>query len=681
GFWLGDAVASGGLTGYNHKKMGSTARGAWESVKRHFREMGIDVQTTDFTCVGIGDMSGDVFGNGMLNSRHIKLTGAFNHLHIFIDPDPDPAASIRERRRLFRLSRSSWSDYNAKLISRGGGVFERSAKSIKLTPRMRALYDLPKSDSVTPNEMIRAMLGAPVDLLWFGGIGTYFKARAEAHLDAGDRANDAIRLNGREVRAKVLGEGANLGVTQLGRVEYALAGGRINTDFIDNSAGVDCSDHEVNIKITLGDAVAGGRITTEQRNALLVEMTDEVAELVLMDNYRQSMALTNVEHQGVARLDDHARFMRALERAGKLDRAVEFLPDDETLDQRRADRQGLLRPEMSVLLAYAKITLLEDLLDSDVPDDPYLTRNLGLYFPKPMREKFADLIANHRLRREITATYVTNSLVNRTGPSFITNIQERTGAHAGDITRAYLVCRRVYQMAELWADVESLDNDVPADIQTTMHLAILDLIQRGTLWFLRSCPRPLDIDGTVEAFAPGVEALRVRFKEILAPDLKSNLERRLGEFVAHRVPPDIAHRIAGLNALVPACDIVRIAAGAQLDPCEVGSLYYGLGERFGLDWLRGRAETLSDGNEWQKMAVAAVIDDLYAHQSELTTKVLDTAGDTSIADAVIDTWTTVHRHTVGRVQALISELRTSTTLELAMLAVANREIRSLVEAK
>ena len=680
GFWLDDAFASGGSVGYDHKVMGITARGAWESVKRHFREMEIDTQATDFTCVGVGDMSGDVFGNGMLNSKHIKLVGAFNHLHIFIDPDPDPAASWRERNRMFKLPRSSWSDYNADLISEGGGVFERSAKSIKVTPRMRQLFELPRKESITPNELIRAMLGAEVDLLWFGGIGTYIKARSEAHLDAGDRNNDAVRLDGRKVRAKVIGEGANLGVTQLGRVEFALAGGRINTDFIDNSAGVGCSDHEVNIKIALGDAMAAGRITMEKRNALLVEMTDEIAELVLMDNYRQSMALTNVEQQSVARLDSHARFMAALERAGKLNRAVEYLPDDETLDQRRADGRGLARPEISVLLAYAKITLFEDLLEAGLCDDPYLADGLNLYFPTPMRKKFADLLPNHRLRREITATYVANSLVNRTGPSFINDIQERTGALPGIIARAYLVCREVYRMAELWAGVEKLDNNVPADVQTTMHLEILDLIKRGTLWFLRSGPRPFPIGATVNTFMPGVEALRARFDEILTPDLKTEMNQRIDDLVARNVPPEFARRIAELPVLAPTCDIVRIAAGAALDPCDVGRIYFGLGSRFGLDWLRGAAEASAEGNEWQKMAIAGVIDDLYSHQAEMTTKVLDTAGDAAIADAVIDTWCSAHDHAVERVLTTISEQRTSVSLDLAMLSVANRAIRSLVEA-
>ncbi|MEE8303607.1 MAG: NAD-glutamate dehydrogenase, partial [Candidatus Tectomicrobia bacterium] len=561
GFWLDDAFASGGSVGYDHKAMGITARGAWESVKRHFRETGIDALTTDFTCVGVGDMSGDVFGNGLIYSPHTKLIGAFNHLHIFVDPDPDPAASFKERRRLFKLPRSSWTDYDEKLISKGGGIFERAAKSIKITPEMRTAFALGSKDALTPNELLRAMLTAPIDLLWFGGIGTYIKARTENNVDVGDRANDVIRINGDEVKAKIIGEGANLGVTQLGRIDYALAGGRINTDFIDNSAGVGCSDHEVNIKILLGDAVAKGKLTVAQRNKLLADMTDDVSALVLMDNYRQSMALTNAQHQSVALADEHAQFMQALERSGDLDRAVEFLPDDEIFEQRLAMGKGLTRPELSVLLAYAKLVLFKDVLLSDLPDDPNLTGSLATYFPPLIQNKFQDLIPQHRLRREITATYVSNTLVNRTGPSFITNLQDRTGAAPSAIARAYLACRQVFGIAELWSGVEALDNSVPADAQTEMHLEILDLIKRGTLWFLANGGQHQAIGGVVDAYQSPVETLDANLCEILSSALKSARDNKADSYIARKVPKALAYRVANLDALAPACDIVRIATG------------------------------------------------------------------------------------------------------------------------
>jgi len=448
-FWLDDAFASGGSAGYDHKVMGITARGAWGSVTRHFREMGRDIQNEDFTCVGIGDMSGDVFGNAMLLSPHTKLIGAFNHLHIFIDPNPDRERNLAERKRLFEMSRSSWADYNAKLISTGGGVFERRAKSIKITPEMRDALGLDGKSTLTPNELIRALLCAPVDLLWFGGIGTYVKSSNESHADVGDRLSDSVRIDGHELRCKVIGEGANLGITQLGRIEFALAGGRLNADFINNSAGVASSDHEVNIKILLGEVIEKGEFSRKQRDRLLVQMTNELAEHVLMDNYRQSMALTHAEAQSATLIDEAARFMRSLERAGVLDRQVEFLPDEETIAERQTAGKGLTRPELSVLLAYSKMALYERLLETDVPDDPYLVHDVGLYFPKPLRTRFAAFVPHHRLRREITTTYVTNSLINRAGPTFVAETAERTGASDGDITKAYLITRQVFTLPRL----------------------------------------------------------------------------------------------------------------------------------------------------------------------------------------------------------------------------------------
>jgi glutamate dehydrogenase len=676
GFWLDDAFASGGSAGYDHKQMGITARGAWESVKRHFREMGADVQSEPFTCVGVGDMAGDVFGNGMLNSDRTKLVAAFNHMHIFIDPDPDPKKSFAERRRLFDMPRSSWADYDARLISKGGGIFERSAKAIALSPQIRKLLELDK-EKATPHELIRAILRAKVDLLFFGGIGTYIKSEDETHPEVGDRANDALRLDGREVRARVIGEGANLGCTQLGRVEYALSGGRINTDFIDNSAGVSCSDHEVNIKILFGEALARRKLTLAQRDRMLSDMTDEVARLVLMDNYRQSMALTHAEHQSVAMLDEHARFMRTLEREGDLDRAVEFLPDDETLDTRRAARCGLTRPELSVLLAYAKNVLFDELMASDVPDDEYLARGLPLYFPQPMQKKFGALIPEHRLRREIIATYAANTIVNRTGPSFIVDMSERTGAQPAMSARAYFACREVYRIAELWAGVEALDNNVPAEMQTQMHLEILGLIRRGTLWFIGNGPRGQGIDDVIKAFAPGAARLEEKLGDILSPWLKIQRARKVESYTASKVPEALARRVANLEALAPACDIVCIATSGNHTPEAVGAIYYAIGSQFDFDWLRGAAQRMPVSDQWQRRAVATLIDDLYACQAALAEKVLHLAGSADIAAAVVDTWAETHAHVVARARGVLSDLKTALALDVSMLTVAGRELRTM----
>jgi len=677
GFWLDDAFASGGSVGYDHKAMGITARGAWESVKRHFREMGVDVMTTPFTSVGVGDMSGDVFGNGMIYSPFTKLVGAFNHLHIFVDPDPNPASSFKERKRLFDKGRSSWTDYNAKLISAGGGIFERSAKSIKVTPQMHKVFDLP-GDTVTPNELIHAILTAEIDLLWFGGIGTYIKSRDENNIEVGDRANDSLRINGNQVRAKIVGEGANLGATQLGRIEYSQSGGRINTDFIDNSAGVGCSDHEVNIKILLGMATRSGKLTFAQRNKVLADMTDDVSDLVLMDNYRQSMALTNAEHQSLALADEHLRFIHALERSGELDRDVEFLPSDEDLEMRLSAGKGLTRPELSVLLAYAKIALFDDVMGSSLPDDSYLENTLGLYFPKLIQRRFANLVGNHRLRREIIATYVANTVVNRTGPSFINTISERTGEKPAAIARAYLACRQVFGLAELWSGVESLDNSVPADVQTEMQLEILDLITRGTIWFTRNEASGQEIGKTVNAFQPAVAGMDKGLDSILSPALKITRDEKANHYITRHAPKTLAQRIANLDALAPACDIVRIAAGGRFEPEAVARVFYGIGDRFGFDWLRAAALQIARGDEWQKSATAGIVDDLYATQTRLVTRIMDVSGGAELAPTIIDAWAEANAHAVQRATNMITEIKAGSAVDLAKLSVINRQLRSLV---
>ena len=679
GFWLDDAFASGGSAGYDHKEMGITARGAWESVKRHFREMGIDIQAQDFTVVGVGDMSGDVFGNGMLLSPHIRLVGAFNHLHIFVDPDPDPKASFAERQRLFELPRSSWSDYDAKLISKGGGVFDRRAKSIKVTEPMRRAFGLGAGDSVTPAELIRAMLKAEVDLLWFGGIGTFVKSHDETHGEAGDRANDALRVDGRELRARVVGEGANLGVTQLGRIEYALAGGRINTDFIDNSAGVDTSDHEVNIKILTRAAMEEAGLTRKRRDKMLAAMTDEVAALVLLDNYRQAMTLTHIETQGAALLDEHARFVRALERSGRLDRAVEYLPDDDTIAERRQKGLGLVRPELAVLLAYGKMALYDALIHGDVPDDPFLTHDIGLYFPAPLRKAYGKLIAKHRLRREISATYLTNSLVNRMGPSFVNETAYQTGQPADRIARAYLMARQVFGVRALWAEIEAVDNKAPAAAQVAMNLEIMALLRRATHWFLRQGLADKPIPEVIGRFQGGVAGLVEGARALVNDELAAQIAERARRYEEDGAPAALAGKVAALGAYAAAPDIVRIAAAAKRTTDEVARLYFTLGDRFGFTWLRRAAEGVTAESEWQKLALASVVDDLYVQQCTLATQVIATANGVRDAGAAVARWEARQDHEAARVVDLLRELRSAGGADLAMLTVACREIRAMVQ--
>ncbi|MFD0856603.1 NAD-glutamate dehydrogenase domain-containing protein, partial [Actinomadura adrarensis] len=528
GFWLGDAFASGGSVGYDHKAMGITARGAWESVKYLFRSLGKDVQTEDFSVVGIGDMSGDVFGNGMLLSEHIRLVAAFDHRHIFIDPDPDPARSFAERERMFKLPRSSWADYDASLISKGGGVFPRTAKSIRITPEMRTALGI-SSDvaAMTPYELIHAALCAPVDLLWNGGIGTYVKASTENNADVGDKANDPVRADASDLRCKVIGEGGNLGLTQLARIEFALGGrwgeakgakhrgGLVNTDFIDNSAGVDTSDHEVNIKILLDQAVRDGELTGKQRDNLLYEMTDEVAELVLRDNYAQNVVLAASRAQAPSMLHVHARYLRKLERDGKINRRLEFLPDDKALAERRQAGLGLTGPEFSVLLAYGKLTLDHELIASDLPDDPYLESWLVDYFPSPLRERFRAHMDRHPLRREIITTAVVNDVINNSGITFGFRMSEETGASAPDLARAYLVAREVFDMPRFWRSVEGLVHQVDEATQIRMLLEARKLTERGARWLLHNRRAPFDIRENIDYFSGGAATLGTLLPKLL----------------------------------------------------------------------------------------------------------------------------------------------------------------------
>jgi glutamate dehydrogenase len=676
GFWLGDAFASGGSQGYDHKAMGITARGAWESVKRHFCELGLNTQSTDFTVVGIGDMAGDVFGNGMLLSRHIKLVGAFNHLHIFLDPDPDPQASFVERERLFKLPRSSWQDYDEKLISAGGGVYPRSAKSIPLSAQMRALLGV-KDESLTPNDLIKALLRAPVELLWNGGIGTYVKASSEHHDEAGDRSNDAVRIDATELRARVVGEGGNLGFTQLGRIEFAAKGGRMNTDAIDNSAGVDSSDHEVNIKILLNDVVENGDMTEKQRNRLLAEMTDEVGELVLRSNYLQTQAMSLAGAQAIGMLEVHARLMRRLERDGELDREIEFLPGKEEIDERITHGRGLTAPELAVLLAYVKIRLFQELLESDLPGAPFFEDELAAYFPMPLRKRFRDLMPQHRLSREIISTLVSNELVNRGGMTFAFRLGEETGAASTDISRAYIVARDVFDMPSMWASIEASDNIASAQSQIAVLLEGRKLVERASRWLLRNRPQPLDIAANVEYFRHGAASLAKVLPDLVAKSARNAMVNEAERLIAEKVPEDVARRVAVFNELVSALDIVEVANVVDMSVEKVAAVYFMIGEKLDLHWLRDQIVALPRENRWQALARAALRDDLYSQERTLTCDVLRSVTNESDAEARIEEWMKHNATQVHRCRQVLADLKAVGKTDFAMLSVAMGEIRGM----
>jgi glutamate dehydrogenase len=677
GFWLGDAFASGGSTGYDHKKMGITARGAWESVKRHFREVGHDVQSKDFTVVGIGDMSGDVFGNGMLLSRHIRLVGAFNHRHVFIDPAPDAERSYEERKRLFELPGSSWDDYDTDLISEGGGVFDRAAKSIPLSPQAREALGT-EAEALKPNELVRALLRAPVDLLWNGGIGTYVKASSERHGDVGDKANDAVRVDAADLRAKVVGEGGNLGMTQLGRAEYALAGGRVNTDAIDNSGGVDCSDREVNIKILLDTVVESGDLTEKQRNELLVEMTDDVAALVLQDNYEQAETLSLAVANAASMVDVHQRFLRFLESRRSLDRELEALPDDEEIDERKRADGGLTRPEFAAVLAHSKIDLNEALLDSNVPEDPYLSDELERYFPAPLPERFGEQIRSHRLARQIVATQVVNNMLHGGGTTFAFRLHEETGAPASQIARAYACAREIFEMRPLWTEIEALDNRCDASVQIELLLEGRKLVERASRWLLGNRPQQLDIASTVEHFRPGAMLLYASVARLLSPEDAQPLARYADELRERGVPEDLAARVAALETMFATLDIVTVSDETGLRVDAVGAVHFRLGHRLGLHWLRDRVGALPRDNRWRARARAALRDDVYAIHRALTTDVLRSAGPEPNADQLVDEWIEANPGSSRALQTL-GDIRSGQSYDLTTLPVAVRELRNLIE--
>ncbi|MEG9547546.1 MULTISPECIES: NAD-glutamate dehydrogenase [Streptomyces griseus group] len=679
GFWLGDAFASGGSAGYDHKGMGITARGAWESVKRHFRELGHDTQTEDFTVVGVGDMSGDVFGNGMLLSEHIRLVAAFDHRHIFIDPNPDAATSYAERRRLFDLPRSSWADYDTGLLSAGGGVHPRSAKSIPLNAHIREALGIDASVSkMTPADLMQTILKAPVDLVWNGGIGTYIKAVSESNADVGDKANDAIRVNGEDLRAKVVGEGGNLGATQLGRIEFARNGGRINTDAIDNSAGVDTSDHEVNIKILLNGLVRDGDMTVKQRNKLLADMTDEVGALVLRNNYAQNVALSNASAQAPSLLHAQQRFLRRLERDGALDRALEFLPADRHIRELLSNEKGLSQPELAVLIAYTKITTADELISTVLPDDPHLQKLVHAYFPSELRERFPEAVDGHALRREIITTVLVNDTVNTAGSTFLHRLREETGASIEEIVRAQYTAREIFGLSSVWDAVEALDNQVAADVQTRIRLHSRRLVERGSRWLLGNRPQPVAIAETIDLFRDGVEQVWNELPKLVKGADLDWYHSILDELTAAGVPDELAVRVAGFSSAFPALDIVAIADRTGKEPLEVAEVYYDLADRLRITQLMDRIIELPRADRWQSMARASIREDLYAAHAALTSDVLSVGNGASTPEQRFVAWESKNAAILARSRSTLEEIQGSDAFDLANLSVAMRTMRTLL---
>ncbi|WP_350653641.1 NAD-glutamate dehydrogenase [Pseudoalteromonas sp. D48-MNA-CIBAN-0056] len=676
-FWLGDAFASGGSVGYDHKKMGITARGAWESVKRHFREMDINCQTTDFTAVAIGDMAGDVFGNGMLLSKHIRLQVAFNHLHIFVDPNPDAAASYPERERLFNLPRSSWEDYNKELISSGGGVFSRAAKSITLSPEMKKMLGTKKA-SMTPNELIKASLMMEFDLLWNGGIGTYIKHSKETDADVGDRANDALRINGKDLGAKVFGEGGNLGATQLGRIEFAAKGGRVNTDFIDNVGGVACSDNEVNIKILLNGLVAEGDLTRKQRDELLYSMTDEVSELVLKDCYRQTHTLSITQSKGTSTLKEKIRFIHALEKEGKLDRAIEFIPTDEELAERAAAGRDLTRPELSVLVSYAKMVLKESLVTDEITENPYYRQLLVKSFPRPLREKFNDAMNNHPLRKEIIATKLANNIVNDMGLNFMVRMNEETGANEAEIALCYSIASEIFQMRDTWLSISDLDNKIPSNVQTEMLYQLRRTVRRATRWFLRHRTKAQTIEQSIEAFAPTFADLSENLNKYIVKAESDRIESAREELTQSGVPVEIAQRIVSLSSLFSVMDLTQIAQNSNRKIDMVSHTYFKLGAQMGLHWFLDQITNQPVSNHWQALARASYREELDWQQRTLSEVVLNSfEGDSSDVDGQIEQWMDSQDLLLQRWKQMLTEFKTSQSHDFAKFSVALRELMLL----
>lgn len=677
-FWLGDAFASGGSNGYDHKAMGITAKGGWESVKRHFREMGINCQTTDFTAIGVGDMAGDVFGNGMLLSKHIRLQAAFNHLHIFIDPNPDSAKGWKERDRLFKLPRSSWEDYDKDLISKGGGIFSRRAKSIQLSPEIQKMVGTKKT-SMAPNDLIKLILKMEVDLLWNGGIGTYVKASSETHTDVGDRANDVLRVDGKELRAKVVGEGGNLGLTQLGRVEYSLNGGRVNTDFVDNVGGVDCSDNEVNIKIFLNSLVVNGDLTIKQRNKILESMEDEVGEIVLDDAYCQSETISVTEYKGGSLVKEQIRFIHTMEKAGHLDRALEHIPDDETLLEREKQGLALTRPELSVLVAYGKMVLKEELVHEDIAKDEFHAQQLINYFPTELRRNYSEQMSSHPLRAEIIATALANQMVNEMGCNFVTRLQEETGACVVDIANAYTASREIYSLGKVFEEVRALDNQASAEAQYDIFFYVRRTLRRLTRWFLQNRSGRQSVKELIECYQANVEIIQAGLDDMLVPSEVEEHNDMAKAWIKNGVTTEVANYVARLSSLYSVLDISTVAKEKGKSIEQTAKLYYNLGDRLSLHWFLKQINSQGVENNWQALARAAFREDLDWQQRQLTGQVLNCAcdpGELNVMNA-LEQWIEINQASLHRWENILNEFKVGSVHEFAKFSVALRELMLL----
>jgi glutamate dehydrogenase len=679
-FWLGDAFASGGSIGYDHKKMGITAKGAWESVKRHFYEAGVDMNTTDFTVVGIGDMAGDVFGNGMLLSNHIKLVAAFNHQHIFIDPTPDPVASLKERERLFHLPRSSWTDYNSALISKGGGVFNRNAKSIAVSKEMKHAFGI-KQNMIEPNELLQLLLQAKVDLLWSAGIGTFVKSQMEINTDVGDRSNDLIRVNASQLRCRVVGEGGNLGFTQLARVEYALKGGLIFTDFIDNSAGVSCSDKEVNIKILLNQIVRKGKLTTPARNKLLSSMTQEVSALVLRENYLQTRAISLLATQVTRSFELHNRYLNAIELEGKLDRVLDFIPDEKVLMERKLLGKGLTTPDIAVLLCQSKISLKEAILASDIPEDPYLKSYLVSYFPKPLQERFSKQMQLHPLRREIISTKLSNMIVNEVGFSLVYRLQDETGASVAAIVRAYIIARAVLDMDDVWHNIEGLDDELTSQKQAEVQMSCVRLLRRTTRWFLRhKPPKCLDITHAIQRYAPGVKKLCSNMPEVFGEVQQAHFNEHYESYLNLGLTTQLSHELTTILALFTAMDMIEVAHEQSIDITKVAEVYFAMGEFLEISWIRSEVISHATDNHWEALSREALRDELDAQQQQLTAGIIRQTLSQKDMMACLHEWESAHTAPIVRWRQVLLNLRSAPVLNYTMLFVAVRELVDLTNA-
>lgn len=677
--WLGDAFASGGSQGYDHKGMGITARGAWISVQRHFREKNIDVQNQPITVLGIGDMAGDVFGNGMLLSPALMLVAAFNHQHIFIDPNPDPAASFAERQRLFTTPKTTWDDYAQELISEGGGVFNRNAKAIAISAPMRARFAL-DVESLTPTEFIHLLLQAPVDLIWNGGIGTYVKAASETHADVGDKANDSLRVNGEQLRCKVFGEGGNLGMTQRGRVEYCLNGGACNTDFIDNAGGVDCSDHEVNIKILLNEIVANGDLTQKQRNQLLVDMTDNVAHLVLHNNTRQTQAISVAQSEALARSAEYRRVMSTLQQQGRLDRRLEFLPSDDALLERQSQGKALTRPELAILISYAKAALKEDLTHTNIADDDYMVRFIEGAFPHKIAQLFPLALRNHRLRREIVATQIANDMVNTMGISFAHRLIESTGASAGDVAKAYVIARDIYAMPEFLAALDHAANSLPAALQLQLINGMMRKIRRATRWFLRNRRSYLSPASEVELFAPGLMFINQRLPQLLSGEALQEWHGATEKLQLLGLPEALVKRVAHPADLYSGLSVIEAARIANQPVELLAKVYFALGNYLSLPWFSTQISNLPVDNFWQAMARETYLGDLESQLRNISISLMRFADAANNLDELLQRWSSQHQLLVARWKTMVNELQAVNGIDFAMIAVALRDLLDLAQA-